>query len=97
MGFWLNATADIALTVHGLWASSTAVPLHKGWNMVGYPTRNGTMTVANALWGTSADVVEAFDPSEPYRTKVVGPNYVLRPGEGYWIHVTTDSTWTVDW
>ncbi|MBI5001635.1 MAG: hypothetical protein HZB92_08990 [Euryarchaeota archaeon] len=97
MGFWLNVSSNITLTVKGLWANSTSVPLHKGWNMVGYPTQNDTMTASIAFWGTGADIVEAFDPTAPYKTKSIGPNYVLKPGEGYWIHVPTDSVWTVAW
>ena len=55
------------------------------------------MTVANAFWGTGADIVEVFDSSAAYRTKVVGPGYVMKPGEGYWVHVPADSVGTVNW
>ena len=53
--------------------------------------------MANALWGTGADKVMVCDTSEPYGLKEVGPTFVMRPGEGYWIHVAADSIWTVDW
>ena len=37
------------------------------------------------------------DTSEPYHIKEVGPSYVMKPGEGYWVHVPFDTVWVVDW
>jgi hypothetical protein len=98
MGFWLHITVPSAtLVIHGIEPTSTSIPLYAGWNLVGYPTLNTTTTVANALWGTGADRVEVCDSTDPYRTKEVGPTYVMKPGEGYWVHVPADTTWLVDW
>jgi hypothetical protein len=98
MGFWINITEpNVTLTVNGPIPTNTSIPLKAGWNMVGYPTLNTTTTVANALWGTGADNVEVCDPTDPYRTKEVGPTYVMKPGEGYWVHVPADTIWVVDW
>ena len=49
------------------------------------------------LKGTGADKVEVSDPTDPYRTKEIGQTYLMKPGEGYWIHVVADSTWTINW
>ncbi|MCK4265954.1 MAG: hypothetical protein KAX31_01655, partial [Thermoplasmata archaeon] len=84
-------------TVYGYKASITRITLHAGWNLVSYPTLNNTEIVANALWDTGADRVEKFDALAPYRISEVGPNYIMKPGEGYWIHVPADTIWTVDW
>jgi hypothetical protein len=99
MGLWLNVTfvGDGFLNVTGLLPITTQVPLMAGWNLVGYPSLSTNMTVADALWGTGADMVEVFDLVATYRTKVVGPTYIMKPGEGYWVHVVADSVWTVDW
>ena len=98
MGFWIHITEPNAnLTLYGGAPTSTIIPFYAGWNLVGYPTLNDTETVANALWGTGADRVEVFDPVAPYRIREVGPEYVMKPGEGYWIHVAADSIWTIDW
>ncbi len=99
VGFWINITepGGVNLTVSGYIPTSTTIPLYAGWNLVGYPTLNDTMTVANALFGTTADSVEVFDLGEPYRIKEVGPTYVMKPGEGYWVHLVEDSVWVVDW
>ena len=96
MGLWINMTENCTLELMGYEANSTSIPLYAGWNLVGYPTQNNE-TVGNALWGTGADRVEAFDASQPYNVIEVGPNYVMQPGEGYWIHVPADTVWTVDW
>jgi hypothetical protein len=99
MGFWINITepGGANLTVTGLIPSSTNIPLYAGWNLVGYPTLNTTTTIANALFGTGADIAMVCDTAEPYHIREVGPAYVMKPGEGYWIHVPFDTVWTVDW
>jgi hypothetical protein len=97
MGFWINVTeANVNLTVYGL-VNSSIIPLLAGWNLVGYPTLDADVTVGIALAGTGADMIMISDSSEPYNIKEVGPAYVMQPGEGYWIHVPSDTLWTIDW
>lgn len=95
MGLWVHTTQFCNLTVRGIVPTSTQINLYAGWNLVGYPTQT-TETVGNALWGTGADRVEVFDPVSPY-IKEAGATYVMKPGEGYWVHVSADSTWTINW
>jgi PKD repeat protein len=98
MGFWINITEpNVYLTVWGDIADTTLTPLKAGWNLVGYSTLNTTTTVADALWGTGADRVDVCDPTDPYRTKEVSSTYLMKPGEGYWVHVPADSVWIVNW
>lgn len=98
MAFWINITEpNVNLTVRGHISTYTEIPLYAGWNLVGYPTLYDTETVGNAFFGTGANRVEVFDPGEPYRIKEVGPTYVMKPGEGYWVHVPTNSVWKIDW
>lgn len=97
IGIWINITGpNVILTVYGYESISTAIPLHAGWNLVGYPSLSNE-TIGNALWGTGADRVEVFDPAEPYLIKEIGPTYIMQPGEGYWVHVPADTVWVVDW
>ena len=96
MGFWIYINQpNVTLTVSGINPTSTSISLYAGWNLVGYPTQT-TETVGNALWGTGADRVEVFDPVSPY-IKEVEPTYIMKPGEGYWIHVPADTTWVINW
>jgi hypothetical protein len=95
MGFWIYINQpNVNLTVRGSIPTYTTIPLYAGWNLVGYPTLT-TETVGNALWGTGADRVEVFDPVLPF-IKEVGATYVMKPGEGYWVHVPADTVWTVN-
>jgi len=98
IGFWINITepGGTVLTVSGPILDTTIISLYAGWNLVGYPSLT-TETVANVLWGTGADRVEKFDALAPYRISEVGPTYIMKPGEGYWIHVPADSVWIIDW
>jgi hypothetical protein len=97
IGFWINVTESrVYLIVSGNVSNSTSIPLYAGWNLVGYPTVENE-AVANALWGTGADAVKVCDTSEPYHIKEVGPTYLMKPGEGYWVHVPADTVWIVDW
>ncbi|MBA3045740.1 MAG: right-handed parallel beta-helix repeat-containing protein [Candidatus Thermoplasmatota archaeon] len=96
MGVWTHATANCTLTTMGQWAASTQIILKAGWNLVGYSSET-EMTVGDALWGTGADRVEVCDMGEPGFIKEVGPDYVMTPGEGYWVHVTVNTVWTIDW
>jgi hypothetical protein len=97
MAIWINITEpNVNLTSRGIISTCTEIPLKAGWNFVGYPTQT-TETVGNALWGTGADRVEVFDPVDPYRTKEVTSTYIMKPGEGYWVHVVADTLWVVNW
>jgi beta propeller repeat protein/parallel beta-helix repeat protein len=96
MGFWLHTIEACNLTVSGVEFESTSITLYAGWNLVAYPTMT-EKTVAMALWGTSADRVEVHDPASPYLISAVGSNYVMKPGQGYWVRVPADTMWVVDW
>ncbi len=97
MGLWLHATVACNLTVFGAEPQSTSIILYAGWNLVSFPTLNNNTTVANALWGTGANRVEVFDPASPYLISEAGPTYIMKPGEGYWVHVVADTIWTINW
>jgi hypothetical protein len=96
MGFWLHATEACNLTVNGVEFESTSITLYAGWNLVGYPSIT-EISVGDAFWGTSADRVEVFDPASPYMISAVAPEYIMKPGEGYWVRVPADTVWVIDW
>jgi parallel beta-helix repeat protein len=96
MGIWVHVTENCTLMVDGDVPETTNILLHAGWNLVGYPSIT-ERNVGDSLWGTSADMVEAFDPASPYLITPVEPEYIMRPGEGYWVHVPADTLWVIDW
>jgi parallel beta-helix repeat protein len=94
--FWLHTTEQCRLTIYGQASTSTAISLYAGWNLVGYPSMN-QKSISDALAGTGYDSIEGFSASDPYHTGVLPDSYLMRPGEGYWVHVLADSVWIVDW
>ncbi len=97
MGIWLNVSCPVTLTVYGLPPESTVIELWAGWNLVGYPS-NGTtnMTISELKIFTGADEVLGFDPAAEYLLTELQDNYIMKPGEGFWIHVPADIVWVVD-
>jgi parallel beta-helix repeat protein len=99
-GVWLHVTAigDGLLRVSGteIVPGTANVWLRAGWNLIGYPSLT-PMSVADAFWGTSVSIVEAFDPGQPYLTRALGPDEMMAPGRGYWVYAVTDAVWTLGW
>ena len=83
------------LTVNGLPLTNTNIVLYAGWNLVGYPSLNTSRTFADALVGTGYDALEGFNASSPYFLSVINDMDIMMPGHGYWVHVPSDTVWTV--
>ena len=97
---WLEVTrvGDGYIMICDRQPVSTSINLYAGWNMVGYPARNdGIYTVANLKTDTGVDIVEGFDETAEYQTKVLDDTYALKRGEGYWVNATSNNVWTVNW
>ncbi len=95
MGVWLHATENCTLTVSGEEPATSSITLYAGWNLVGYPSIT-EISVGDAFWGTGADRVEVSDPASPYLMKEVGPEFLLKPGMGFWVRVPADVEWTIN-
>ena len=96
-GFWINITeAGLDLTFEG-YEVQTSIQLYAGWNLVGYPTLDGSKTISQALTGTGYTSVEGFNATAPYNVEVLADTDIMEPGMGYWIHVISDTVWVVDW
>jgi parallel beta-helix repeat protein len=98
IGFWINITepGGTTLTVFGNYPTSTSITLYTGWNLVGYPSFV-EKPISNSLTGTGYDAVEGFNASTPYHISPLSDSYMMKPGEGYWVHVPADTVWVVDW
>jgi len=97
MGLWVHITSlgDGNLTVNGDYSNSTTINLKAGWNLVGYPAQS-EKTVSASLSGTGYTQVEAYSSTSPY-VQVMNDSDMMTPGNGYWVHVNSDTTWTIDW
>ena len=94
MGFWLHMTNDTTLTVNGILPENVNVQLYAGWNMVGYPVQDdNNYTVADLKADTGADIIEGFNSSALYDISQLPDSYVLKKGEAYWVHLTSDAVW----
>ena len=76
------------------------LPLSVGWNLVGV-SGNCQVSTEEYLSGTGWKEVYGYDEDAGvwhyYIKGVGGPLSTLQPGEGYWVHVTVDTVWTIDW
>ncbi len=102
MGLWIEMTAPDTLEVAGTRPEWTDIPLCEGWNLVGYPL-GMALPLEGALQTIEGkyDRVFAWDPTDvddPWAfNDTEAPDWanylrMLRPGSGYWIHATEDTT-----
>jgi|GEM_PF-2920194 len=95
MGIILNVTdagADGRLRVRGAAPGLVTIHLYQGKNLVGYPSLDEAMTVADVKAQTAGFVNAVMNRSEiPY-----SDTYVLKRGEGYILNASANCTWTVN-
>jgi hypothetical protein len=91
VGVWVKTSSSGAYTALGQ-VSNTSISLTSGWNLVSYPYHE-IMSVSQALSGVPWDRVEVMDSGYPYLLKQLSGTGELRPGQGLWVHVTSDAVW----
>ncbi|MCK5291432.1 MAG: right-handed parallel beta-helix repeat-containing protein [Thermoplasmata archaeon] len=96
MGLWVNVTQDSNFTIAGVVPTSTAIHLHAGWNLVGFPSFDDSYTVANLKGVIAVDRVEGFDgTAPPYFLRAMTDGNLLQAGSGYWINMANEATWII--
>lgn len=106
-GLWVRVTNAASLPVTGADPATTAIPLATGWNLIAYPVDSPATPIATALAGIAGkyNLVYAYNaanPTSPWQKyNPTGPTFAntlteLKPGIGYWIRATTDTTLTVN-
>jgi hypothetical protein len=110
MGFWIYMTQVDTLDVSGTKPATTNISLSTaagGWNLSGYPSDDaGTMPAAlndhgvgtdwSIVWAyhaAEADQWKKYDPTAPVGNDLAA----LTSGWGYWIEVTANHTWHVEY
>ena len=73
------------------------IPLHKGWNLVGYPSLtsyNRTEGLNNLTFDVEVDAIWTFD-AVTKKWEEIGEEDIFEIGRGYWIHAKTECEWEV--
>jgi len=100
MGFWIHITNPGGVLYEYLGTQPTqnqTIPLHPGWNLVGYPSLtnyNRTDGLNNLTFGTDIDAILSFD-AQNQRWEELGENDYFKKGKGYWVHSLVEKTWEV--
>ncbi len=100
MGFWIHITnpGDTVFLYNGTQPTSNqSIPLHPGWNMVGYPSltnRNRTAALNNLTFGAEVDAIWTFNAATR-KWEEIGAGDYFEVGRGYWIHATQECVWEV--
>jgi parallel beta-helix repeat protein len=100
IGFWIFITepGGVLLEYSGPQPGAPEnIPLHTGWNMVGYPSlsnKNRTAALNNLTFGVEVDSVWTFDGATQ-TWEEVGPGDEFKLGRGYWVHAAQECVWEV--
>ncbi len=97
MGLWVHTTSAGSITKEMQCLGTTSISLHKGWNLIGYPSK--TMdTVSSIMSGFTGqyDIIEMYDPASGDIVALSSSDN-MEYGNGYWVHVTAPGTLTVNW
>jgi hypothetical protein len=101
MGIWLyipnvSALGDGLIRVSGNAPGTTSIMLKTGWNLVGYPS--ATSRLASLTLPGQADRVSAWQAASPYVVDYADKSLVtMSQGNAYWVRVTADCVWNVDY
>jgi hypothetical protein len=100
MGLWIHITNPAGTTLIFSGAEpkrNLEIELHKGWNMVSYPSlsnRDRVLALNNLNFGTDINIIQWHDAASD-SWNVVGLGDKLEVGKGYWIHSNVDMVWEV--
>jgi hypothetical protein len=96
MGIWVNVMEQSNLTVAGIVPSSTSIYLQAGWNLVGFPSFNGTHAVSDLKTTVGVERIEGFEAlTPPYFLRALTDGEFLQTGFGYWVRVPSEDIWIV--
>jgi hypothetical protein len=100
MGIWIHMTpsADTLFLYNGTQPTlNQTIQLHKGWNLVGYPSlsnHNRTIGLNNLVFNSHIDCIQWFNASTD-TWHFMAPNDVFVEGRGYWMHSRIEGLWEV--
>ncbi len=95
MGIWLHCNSSGAILGKALDGGTTNISLHKGWNLIGYPSGNFTRAVGDAFSEISYEFLRTANDTGALIS--LSEQDTMVPGTGYWIYVGSDCVWRVEW
>jgi len=97
---WLHITEPGGTTltiIDNTIKTPQTVSLHRGWNLVGYPSlgnKNRTVALNNLTFDTHVDAIWTYNATSQ-KWGEIGPSDYFERGKGYWIHAKTNCVWEV--
>ncbi|MBA3045128.1 MAG: VCBS repeat-containing protein [Candidatus Thermoplasmatota archaeon] len=101
MGVWIyipdaGSLGDGYIRLEGSAPTATTIDLVPGWNLVGYPS--SISRTAGTTVPPQVDIMSVYQSASPYIQDFTAYSGVsMIPGNAYWIHVNSASTWVVDY
>ncbi len=94
-GYYIYMISSDDLVTAGQVAEEVSIPIKAGWNLVGYPcliarTRNDALS---SIEGNYNKVI--YCDASVKKLEKLGPDDLMEPGMGYWVHGIADCTWTI--
>jgi parallel beta-helix repeat protein len=100
VGFWIHIINRdwVMFEYHGTQpVMNQIIQLHKGWNIVGYPsltTYNRTVGLNGLHFDSDVDCIQLYDAAtQTWHFMDQEDSFV--PGRGYWMHSKVDTSWEV--
>jgi hypothetical protein len=100
LAFWVYITkpGGTELSCKGIAPTiGQSIDLHKGWNLVGYPSlinRDRNTALNNIAYGSDVDAVWTYNAASNQWTKLQSSDQFTL-SRGYWIHSLVEKTWDV--
>ncbi len=93
LGLWIYSFGGNITSYYLSTPRNTTIHLHKGWNLVGYPSGNDSK-VSDALSGVPWVYLQTAD-ADGNIYSLSSDDYLI-VNRAYWIYVSEDCTWTVE-
>ncbi len=96
LGYWVKANGGFNLTLAGNEIEDRNINLSKGWNLIGYPSLNGSLVNETFNNSQISDVMMynnlkwySYNPSRPDFLNTLNN---MTPGYGYWVNAKENFT-----
>lgn len=106
MGIWLHMLDSAELSVSGTLPDNASIPLHTGWNLIGFPSseslplEDALASIAGKYTYVATYIAEhSENPWKEFDSSWLSSDNtltIMEPGRGYWILVTQDCTLLID-